>query len=337
MIQNNIPERKINTLSEFVDNASHIIFGNPLVTKQEDVRQKKRPSRIKESPITGKITELYVSKSLAKQLQYQGNPKPICPYKIYHMELLRDITVSPSDPMVKGLYFESKTIGMSAGGGGTYDLPRHRTTGDKLVDHVRIDNAVDRFFEVSKELGMIIDPKYTQVHNRLKWIDETRNWDIDIFMEGTSDIFSPIHTPNYQFDVINIDLKLTKDRDSTFPPFGWGDTSNIDFFEAMIYRVLFELPFMYLIFDYRKDNPGYKDIPVVTDVNDSDPQRALKASNRMRDLWQTIRWIAGSIQMWEAEGWKKDPSFHEFLGKPVTPCKDCPIYDCEERSKTEPV
>jgi len=55
--------------------------------------------------------------------------------------------------MLKGLYFESKCLGFSSGGNSTIDLPRHKKTAAKLADHERIDQAVERFFQVKQDYG----------------------------------------------------------------------------------------------------------------------------------------------------------------------------------------
>jgi len=328
-------------LRDYTTLASHIIDRIPLVRDMKIPEIPKHEPRIILSPVTGKITQLNASKSLLKQLIYKGNPLPMCPYKALHVYLLRDIPDVTSEAMRRGLYFETMCLGASARGEGTYDLKRHSRTGEKLSDHVRIDNAVDRFHYVVKELGMVVgmgnDPPLIQVYNSIPWEDPIRKWDIDIMLEGTADFFTPIKTETRDIPVVNVDLKLTADRDRCFPPFCWGCPEELDFMEAMMYRKIFGVGFMYLVFDYKANNPWYKDIPVITDINDEDPSKSVKAQHRMNDLDQSIRWTAGTIQMWEAQGWPKDPESQVVFGKPTTPCKDCPILDCEVRNITEEV
>ena len=283
------------------------------------------------NPVTGKIATMRVSKSLIRQLIYKGEPYPVCPYKVYHTSLLRDIVFPPSDSMIRGLYFESKCLGESASGNITIDLPRHKKTGAKLADHDRIDQAVERFFQVKKDYELVIDRNQTQVYHKRKWIDSKHRWDIPVYLDGTLDFISPIKTPGYCFPSATIDLKLTKDKDvcdsfsnGLFHATPWGNMEASDFTEAMMYRLIFGKPFVYLVFDYKRENAGFKDIPIITDVNDPDPQKAAKAATRMNHLYRTIRWVIGAILGWESLSW------------PMTPitkvCATCPILDCQKRN-----
>jgi len=289
--------------------------------------------KITQSHITGKISELRVSKSLIKQLLHKGEPYPVCPNKVYHTLLLRDVTTPLTGSLLKGLYFESKCIGSSADGGQTYDLPRHARTGAKLADHERIDKAVELFFSVVTEYGMNVNQQKTQVYKKRPWIDHQHSWDIPVFIDGTLDFVSPITTPRYSFAAANVDLKLTKDRDAfdffstgLYHPVPWGKMENADFTEAMLYRELFELPFVYLVFDYKKENPGFKDIPIITDINDPVSQKAAVARSRQNDLSNSIRWVSSSILGWEKAGWPMEPL-------PLL-CNGCPLVDCPKRAVT---
>ena len=320
--------------NEFVGLFDQII-ATPMVTAKifEKSGTDKLPPKIDRSPVTGKIITIRVSKSLIRQLIYKGEPYPVCPYKIYRTTLLREITSPPSDSMIKGLYFESKCIGSSADGSETIDLPRHKKTGARLADHDRIDQAVELFFKVKQDYGLIIDQGQTQVYQKRRWVDPQRNWNIPIFLDGTLDFVSPITTPGYSFQSATIDLKLTKDKDviesfsnGLFHGTPWGNMEMADFTEAMMYRQIFGRPFVYLVFDYKRDNAGFRDIPIITDVNDSDPQKAAKAGIRMNELQHTIRWVVDTILGWEDSGWPM-----QAIPKV---CATCPILDCQKRNET---
>ena len=222
----------------------------------EKTSDDKLSSKIDLSALTGRITGNHISKSLVRQLIYKGEPYPVCPYKVYHVSLLRDVVSTPSDSMLKGLYFESKCLGVSADGSKTIDLPRHKKTGAKLADHDRIDQAVERFFQVKQDYGIVIDKSQTQIYHKCMWVDPEHQWSIPIFLDGTLDFISPIATPGYSFDSATIDLKLTKDKDvcdsfsnGLFHATPWGNMETADFTEAMIYRLIFGKPFVYLVFD----------------------------------------------------------------------------------------
>ncbi len=306
------------------------------VKTEEKVSNDKLSPKIDLSPITGKITALRVSKSLVRQLIYKGEPYPVCPNKVFHTTLLRDVQFPPSDSMIKGLYFESKCLGESADGTATIDLPRHKKTGAKLADHDRIDNAVERFFQVKKEYGLIIEKDQTQVYHKRRWIDQNHSWDIPVFIDGTLDFISPITAPGYSFPSATIDLKLTKDKDvcdsfsnGLFHATPWGNMEAADFTEAMMYRLIFEKPFVYLVFDYKRDNAGFKDIPIITDVNDPDPHKAAKAITRMDAFQTSIRWVINAILEWESLGWQQIPI--------AKVCATCPIMDCKKRNENSEV
>lgn len=319
---------------EFVGLFDQIIGISLTNTKTgENFSKEKLTSKIDLSPVTGKITGIRISKSLIRQLIYKGEPYPVCPCKVYHTVLLRDIVSPPSESMIKGLYFETKCLGLSADGNATTDLPRHKRTGARLADHDRIDQAVERFFQVKKDYGMIVNRGNTQLYQKRRWIDPELNTTFPVFLDGTLDFISPITTPGYSFPSATIDLKLTKDKDiiesfsnGLFHATPWGNMEMADFTEAMMYRLIFGKPFVYLVFDYKKDNAGFKDIPIITDVNDPDPKKAAKAQSRMADLQKTIRYIVIAILQWERSGWQMTPI--------AKVCLSCPIANCPKRNET---
>jgi hypothetical protein len=323
----------LNTFEEFVELSDQIIPVSWKIAQDGNSQPAHAyPPKITLSPITGKIRELRISKSLVRHLIYKGEPYPVCPYKVYHCQLLRDIITAPSESMVKGLYFESRCIGSSAGGEIITDLTRHKKTGKKLSDHERIDHAVELFHQVVKDYQLIVDPHYTQIYRKRRWIDPARQSHVPVYLDGTLDFISPIATPRYSFDAATIDLKLTKDRDVTdsfsnglFHSSPWGAPERMDFIEATMYRLLFEMPFVYLVFDFKKENPGFKDIPIVTHVNDPDSGKANLAQQRMNDLYTTLRWVSESIFRWEALRWPMEPD--------TLVCAKCVILDCPSREE----
>ena len=316
---------------DFVELSAQLIdTSRKLGSDENSTPPQSYPPKITISSITGKIRELRISKSLVRQLIYKGEPYPVCPYKVYHTLLLRDVTSPPSDSQLKGMYFESRCIGSSVGGDITTDLPRHKKTGAKLADHERIDQAIAQFFLVVEAYGLIIDPQYTQIYRKRLWNDPTRKNHVPVYLDGTLDFISPVTTPRYSHDVATIDLKLTKDRDvndsftnGLFHSTPWGNLEKADFTEAMLYRLIFEMPFVYLVFDFKKENPGFKDIPIITDVNDPDPGKANLALNRMNQLYHTLRWVTDAIFRWESLEWPMQPN--------TLACAKCVILECPNR------
>ncbi len=318
------------TFDQFVELSTQIVNDKTVGDVPDNQSRQPTAPKISISTVTGKINQLRLSKSLIRQLIYKGEPYPVCPYQVYHTLLLKDIPIPESESMLKGLYFESKCIGSSAGGKRVDDLPRHKKTCAKLSDHERIDLAIERFFLVANAYGLIIDPKYTQIYRKRLWVDPKGTQQAPVYLEGTLDFMSPITTSRYSFDVATIDLKLTRDRQASefftnghYHPTPWGAPQNMDFTEAMLYRVIFELPFVYLVFDYKKEEPGFKDIPIITDINHRDPAKATIAQERMNQLYKTLRWMSDTIFRWEHQHWQMEPN--------TLVCSRCLIPDCPKR------
>ena len=171
-----------------------------------------------------------------------------------------------------------------------------------------------------------------QKYHKRRWIDSQCQWDIPIYLDGILDLISPITSSGYSYPEATIDLKLTKDRDvvetfsnGLFHSTPWGNMEQADFTEAMIYRLIFGKPFVYMVFDYKSTNQGYRDIPVITDINDPDPKKAAKASKRMNELYKTIRWVITNAMQWEASGWS-------MTSIPKV-CNSCPIEGCSKRNE----
>lgn len=291
----------------------------PLIVPVTNDRSKPRVNTVQ-----GKISSLNVSASLIRYLLYNGEPNEVCPRRYYHTQIKRDIKERETLPMLYGKYFESKCIGVSSDKTATLDLPRHKTTGKKLSDHIRIDYAVDRFKYVCQKLQIV--PEQIQQYNSFLMEEMSVVMGIDVIVEGTIDFQSKIITDSYEYPVATVDLKLTKDRDNCFPPFCWGCPERMDMTQPMMYYVLFGKPFVYLVFDYRKDNPWYKDIPIITDIDANDDIHRVIAKRRMDELRQNIRWVVATTLEWEALEWPCEPS--------STICRNCPIIDCKERTKS---
>ena len=195
-----IDSAHVSAFDEFVELSYQALDTSREIDRDDhSTRAQSYPPKITLSPVTGKIRELRISKSLVRQLIYKGEPYPVCPYKIYHTALLRDITTASSDSQLKGQYFESKCIGSSVGGEVITDLPRHKKTGAKLSDHERIDKAIAQFFLVAEAYGLIVDPQYTQIYRKRLWNDPGRKNHVPVYLDGTLDFISPISTQRYSF------------------------------------------------------------------------------------------------------------------------------------------
>ena len=318
-------EKTSSSLEEYINLSEQIINGEKVTIHQlSSVFHEKQPRITVDS--TGKITEIRVSTSLIKKLLYKGNSISACPYYIYHLYLLRDIEEPVTESMLRGLYFETMTIGSSANNEGTYDLPRNKLSGEKLIPHIRIDDAVDRFHRMNEKYGIIIDKKYVQYHAERIWIDKYKRFsDLTIIIQGDIDFLSPVKYESINFPVAIFDLKLTADRDNCYPPFCWGCPKEMDLTQAIMYSNLTGLPFFYYVFDYRKFNPDHMLLPVKTIITHPQDKEAIQ---RNLDLDQSIRHTVATIQYWETNGWQQESD------KDV--CKQCPIQ-CDKWKKIKEI
>lgn len=313
-----LPQPTLSNVEEYINTLEKVADDETKTTsKPLNVSHKKSPRIILNS--SGKITEIKVSASLMKKILYKGDPIIVCPYYIYRVWLLRDISEATTESMERGLYFETMCIGCSANNEGTYDLPRSKVSGDRLTAQIRIDDAVNRFHRENEKYGIIIDKEYIQYHAERVWEDKYKKFnDITIIIQGEIDFLSPIKYAEINHTAAVFDLKLTGDRDNCFPPFCWGCPEEMDLIQGVLYSNLMRLPFIYYVFDYRKHNPGHRLLPVKTIITHPQDQEAI---NRNNELDQSIRKTVSSIQLWEAEGWNKEPD--------VKVCKKCPIQ-CNE-------
>lgn len=125
-----------------------------------------------------------------------------------------------------------------------------------------------------------------------------------------------------------IDLKLTKDLDNTYqdkftPWFSapWGDLSKMDKTQAYLYSYLWNLPFMYLVFDYKAEDAGWKPFPVQTLATHPDSQ---EAKTRHLELMRNVRFVLDRIIEWDSSGYRIEPS---------DACKKCPVLSCIQKNQ----
>ena len=277
----------------------------------------------------GKITVIRVTQSLIKFHLWKGEERPdTCPRKTLEAYLKMTAPEIKSDAQDGGVYFETKSIGGGAHGKVT-DLPRNKRTGKRTTRHERIDEAVERFKLVAKETGMVISDKNTQVKRSVPYAEH--DYDVEVFLEGTADIISPFKYKNIEYNPACIDLKLCGDVSNTFQDkknpwfyYPWGDPSRIDHIQGRFYSILFELPFLNLVFDYKKEDPSWKPVPVQTITSHPD---STEAKMRYRETIQDIKWMITKIMSWQEDGFKEDPTEES--------CSKCPVEDCKVKLEIE--
>jgi hypothetical protein len=280
----------------------------------------------------GAISEMYLSQSFIKELAFKWEERAdLCPWKIKNTWVERNFRKPVSDAMLRGEYFETKTLGGGIRGKQTA-LPMHKTTGKKTVVHDRIDDAIQRFLKVKEDTGIIVTKRNTQVNIEKPWMESSD--DIKVVLQGTADIISPFlydYMGNkMEFEVAVLDTKLTQDREVCFQDaykpwqsFCWGCPEKMDHIQGIFYSTLFELPFIYLIFDYRKDDPGWKPVAVNSIMLNPNDQ---EAKNRQKEFEQGIRWTIQTVKNMHEMGWQKCPG--EW-------CAKCPVITCEFKSKMD--
>ena len=281
----------------------------------------------------GKITEIRVHQHSLKIYQSHFEKLPICWKRMWHTQLLRDVSEETTESQMRGLYFESQCIGKTAYGY-VNELPR-LLNGKKSVHNIRIDEQIFNFKSIMKEdrYGIILvddgfgNFKNCQIKNKKK-LDIEDFEGMDIYLEGTADIISSIDFDKYQYEKACIDLKLTMDRNNTFGPYGWGEPSKLDHIQAYVYSYLFDMPFFYWVFDYNSRDRGEKIIPVNTDINHPDNARANEARIRFKETKQIIRSFCADILYNEAMDWPTNPKYSR--------CKNCPVV-CPDRKTVEEV
>lgn len=278
----------------------------------------------------GKIAELHLHTSFIKQFYHKGNRRDICPLQKYDELISKKFPFEPTESMLKGLYFESKILGESADGGKEYELPRDKRTGKMLSDEIRINQQIQLWPMIVEQYGLIVNStgkdKNIQVPHCVEMSIHGHE-DIKVFIHTTADLISPITAKGYEKDMCVIDIKLTtgsKGIHSTFGEFGWGDMSRIDIFQAVLYSMVYELPFAYMIFDCKK-NPEYKLEPINTDTLHPDPIKANEAKIRIQEVKQTISNMIDDIILWEGNGWYTNPKSEN--------CSKCLNIYCEEHNR----
>lgn len=252
------------------------------------------------------MQKIPINQTLIKELEKPNT----CPKKIYVMCVAKTHERGATESMLKGSYFETKVLGAEHfGEKAVFDLPRKKN-GQCTIDHARIDLQAQQFPEVIKKYGIRMPKK----NARQIMITLEKN---NVLLYGTIDFVSPMEHPEYgSHPVAVIDLKLTKDRESTFGDFCWGLPENMDHLQGLMYPYLFKEnfkdhlpkgytpPFYYLVFDYKPEF-GNKLIPVEYDAYYEEK------------LWERIFAANDKLLEMQAAEWPAEPDYEQ--------CKNCPL------------
>jgi hypothetical protein len=293
-----------------------------------------RPSLRKE----GDRYELEVSSSLVKKMYFKNNIREdFCNLNFWWCDLRKKCPSIPSESMLKGLYFETAILGSTAGGDMVTDLPRHKKTGDKLTDHVRIDELIAMWDFYAEQHNVIVvkegEGKNTQKRFRIKldMPEIAKRWpQLDLYLKMDVDLISSIiDDEGISCDMAVIDLKLTQSHDNTFGEYAWGEPERIDHLQAYFYSFFLDLPFYYVVAQYK--DPKYKIFPVNTNRNSTVEMISHEAAMRHAETIRRITDCVDSVMERETKGEKilignKPVSVQWLYQWPSRDkCKTCPF------------
>jgi hypothetical protein len=274
----------------------------------------------------GDIREINISSSLITRLYHKGNKRDICPQKFYVSVITKQFPIKQTDAMLRGCYLETMLLGEGADGHKVIDLPRHKISGAKLAQQKAIDAQVGMWEMRKENHGIIVNSeglsKNIQVRQKVKWPCKEYPG-IDVWIYATADLISPFKDNGIDYEMSVIDIKGTADVNSTFGEYGWGEPKYLDHFQMVLYNRVYELPVLYLVFDWSK-NLGYKAIPVNVNINHPDQEKANEAKYRIREMEETVRKTIIDLVSYEKEGWKTNPGIE---------CDKCPNIYCEHFNK----
>ena len=233
-----------------------------------------------------------------------------CPDRWRALWLDKEIQFPSNEDMDKGKYFEWLCLGGGAvTGEDVTDLPR-TSTGKKSIDQIRIEEQADRFKELFNPehpdwIGLYINEAQIEVRHDGR--------------KGTIDFDAKDDLNNSWI----IDLKLTKDAESTRSEYGWGhDWTDLDLVQLVHYRDLYTtikgvVPrTALLVFDY-SPNKLIKFGEVVI---------SNKAVAKKETRFQAAIEV---VSLYKQNGWTKLPSERE--------CKACKVSSCPVRYKQPPI
>lgn len=204
------------------------------------------------------IVNMYISQSLIKEFLYKGEDIEFCPQFVKEVMITGEQKILSTESQLKGLYFETLCLGETSNSNMINDLPRKKN-GEKKIDQIRIEEQAMLFPQILKSHGMEVLSKHGKKIGQFE-----SSFPFNVFVTGEYDFRSPIIFNNIEIPVAIIDLKLTKDLDSDFGPYAWGNPKAMDHIQGDIYSWLWNAPFFYLVADYKANDRRWEIIPVNT-------------------------------------------------------------------------
>lgn len=237
-----------------------------------------------------------------------------CPKQLQAVFIFNTHQNSTSEAMRLGLYFEQKVLGATSTSDAEIQA-RTKAGEKKKVDYERLDMQVNTF----EQLLFIHDIKIN--HKQIGFYEDLS----EHYKLGTVlDIVGTINDPEYGPETpCIIDVKVTKDINSTFGDFQWGMPELRDHTQAFLsaYSIKantdVEHKFYYLVFGYGPDM-GYKLI-----------EKKITAIDFM-ELQESVRTVFERIKEFGQGEWATNPTWDN--------CKTCPLkHECNQSIKLQPI
>jgi hypothetical protein len=179
-----------------------------------------------------------MNKMILSQSKTKTWEQTICKRKAI-AEMTKEVIIPPTEPMMRGSYFESLALGSGVNGQVTDDLPR-LASGKKSIEQIRIDDQVSRFHSLfSPESEEYLGWQITDKQLYLSEGEREGTIDFRCRRDGIRSIW---------------DLKLTGDMMS--PGGWWYDIGSMDHVQLAFYKHLHRLKYnedcetYYALFDY---------------------------------------------------------------------------------------
>jgi len=169
-----------------------------------------------------------LNQSLIKEMFFKLKPKEYCPRRVYEKYfLLKDCTIT-TEAQIKGNYFEALLTDMPP----PIIKARGKTRHELPVDYIRLQEQAKIGRAMFPQKLMFVYPGInTQVILK-------KQWNPDVLLIGTLDLFPTLFQIEDELRVAIIDFKTTKDLNSTWGPYGWGDYQNMDWLQGAYYHEL---------------------------------------------------------------------------------------------------
>jgi hypothetical protein len=267
---------------------------------------------------------LYVSKSVISKFVSLNEVIDYCPKEIFNTVIYPKYKRKSTSAMSAGTYFEVQCLGKGTNGITDVNYPLLKN-GNKSATNKRIDEQVLMFKHLYPQKGMTIlnDKSNIQIRGKKKW-EMSPYLDVVVLLTGEADWITPYSENGISFDSIITDLKYTSDIRSTFGYEKWGhlftNPNLIDYTQATMYHLLFDLPFAYWLFDGKTTGMENKFFFVNLDPNHSDKNLANAAQKRLYDFRESVNKTVNEIVFNFRRNWPAEPT-------PIR-CEKCAVSDC---------